>query len=114
MKTHVSLLRKSRCDYTDILVSSDIVISIGYTTPGVEALLLGKRSIYYEELGCGGQAFRHLPDFIAGNADELACLFDKALRDYANYADVNSKGIDGLDPYRDGKALKRMLRVLVN
>lgn len=112
VKENVHLLGLARGDYAQLLASSDIVIAIGFTTPGIEALLLGKRSIYYEELGCGGQALRHLPDFVVDSAEELCRVFEKALGDYLGYADVNSAGIALLDPYRDGKAGARIRGLL--
>lgn len=101
-----------RNEYADILASSDVALAIGFTTPGVEALLLGKRAIYYSELKCGGQAVKHLPDFVATNFEELKWLFEKALDDYNSYTDRNRTLIDKLDPFRDGQALKRIHKIL--
>jgi hypothetical protein len=89
------------------------VIAIGFTSPGAEAALLGKRVIYYSELKTGGEAFRHLPDFIAHNGDELSRLFETAVNDYQDYARLNSAKLDSLDPFRDGRARSRITEMLV-
>jgi hypothetical protein len=104
---------RARHDYFEILDSSDIVLAIGFTSPGAEAALLGKRVIYYTELKTGGEVFRQLPDFIAHNGDELTELFDIAVKDYQEYARLNSNKLDSLDPFRDGLARKRIAEVLV-
>jgi hypothetical protein len=106
-------LELARHDYFEVLNSSDIVLAIGFTSPGAEAALLGKRVIYYTELKTGGEVFRQLPDFIARNDEELSRLFQTAVDDYQEYAQVNSKKLDSLDPFRDGLARKRIAEVLV-
>ncbi len=61
---------------TSNTIVSDIVIAIGYTTPGFEALSLGKRVIYYSLLNAGGQAFADLPNIVATNEGELKRIFE--------------------------------------
>lgn len=102
-----------RNDYADILASSDVVLAIAFTTPGVEALLLGKTAIYYSELKCGGQAFQHLPDLVANNADEFKRMFCKVTENRNEYSGVDLNGLNKLDPFRDGQALGRITRVLM-
>lgn len=108
VKNNFSFVDHSRYDYAEILFSSDIVIAIGFTTPGFEGLMLNKRAIYYSELKCGGQVFKHLPFFVATNLNELTALFNRALNDYNIYSKANSTSLDKLDPFRDGQALKRI------
>lgn len=103
---------RPRYGYLDILASCDIVIAMGFTTPGFEGLMLNKRTLYYNDLEYGGQAYEGLPDLVAGNYAELEALFKKALQDYKTYAGRAGKAMDELDPYRDGKALQRINKML--
>ncbi|MFH2011569.1 MAG: hypothetical protein ABIJ37_02505 [Pseudomonadota bacterium] len=101
-----------RHEYIDLLCTSDIIIAIGFTTPGFEALMFKKRVIYYNELKYGGQAYSEIPDLIAGNYDELAVLFKNAVNDYEIYAENIAGVLKGLDPFRDGRALERINCIL--
>lgn len=112
-KDNFNFFDRSRHEYSDLLFSSDIIIAVGFTTPGTEGLLFGKRTIYYNELKYGGQAFNQLPDLIAGNLQELGKLFDKALCDHNKYTEIISSSLNGLDPFRDGQALGRINKILV-
>ena len=96
----------------DLISLSSIVLSIGYTTPGIEGLLLGKRSIYYSELKAGGQAVDRLPEFVADSSESFNLIFETALKDYKNYNFKHRSIIATLDPYRDGMALKRISNLL--
>jgi hypothetical protein len=104
---------RARHKYSDLLSSSDIVIAMGFTTPGAEGLLLSKRVIYYNEIKYGGQAYNKIPDLIARNNDELSTLFEKSLYDYNKYADVISDSLNGLDPFRDAQALRRISKIII-
>jgi hypothetical protein len=112
-KNNFNFFDRARHEYSDLLFSSDIVIAVGFTTPGTEALLLGKRVIYYNELKWGGQAFNQIPDLIAGNFEALEKLFEKALYNYNKNTDVISSSLNELDPFRDGQALGRINKILV-
>jgi hypothetical protein len=112
VKENFELPKLFRYDYTELIRLSHIVIAIGFTTPGAEALLLGKRAIYYSELTCGGQAFRHIPDLVATNQEEFENHFERALNDYQTYCSINRASIDPLDPFRDGRALQRIIASL--
>ena len=86
-----------RNDYKTMINLCDIVISIGYTTPGFEALTIGKRSIYYSELINAGKAFNILPNLVANNFDELYYLFNLAKDDYLDYVVKNKQKLYQLD-----------------
>jgi polysaccharide biosynthesis PFTS motif protein len=116
VKNNFEILSRERYRYRDVLDESDIVIAIGFTTPGAEALLMGKRALYYSELSCGGQAFRHIPDFVAHDPDELLGLFQKAMSDHDSYSRTHRIAIAQLDPFCDGHAIDRIaekLRILM-
>ena len=103
---------RPRHDYVDLLCSSDIIIAIGFTTPGFEAMMLNKRVIYYNELKYGGQAYSELPDSIAGTGEELSKLFKKAVNDYKVYTKQIEGVLNSFDPFRDGRARERINSVL--
>lgn len=99
---------RPRHGYVDLLISSDIIIAVGFTTPGFEGLMLNKRVIYYNELRYGGQVYREIPDLIAKNYAELERLFKMAVNDYATYSDRIAGVLKGVEPFRDGNALDRI------
>ncbi|MDD5433875.1 MAG: hypothetical protein PH343_00455 [Nitrospira sp.] len=99
---------RPRHGYVDLLISSDIIIAVGFTTPGFEGLMLNKRVIYYNELRYGGQVYREIPDLIAEDYAELERLFKMAVNDYDTYSDRIAGVLKGVEPFRDGKALERI------
>ncbi|HTB80533.1 MAG TPA: hypothetical protein VK717_06570 [Opitutaceae bacterium] len=106
---HFKFIKRPRHDYVELLASADIVLAIGFTTPGTEALLLGKPAIYYSELRSGGEAYRTNPLWVARTAEELKISY-KTCRDL----DVTSRnGLDELDAYRDGRTRERILTTLL-
>jgi hypothetical protein len=108
-RPNFSFIKRARHDYAELLVSADIVIAIGFTTPGTEALLLGKPAIYYSELYWGGEAFQANSLWVARNAKELEASFEAC----GSCAVDFSKNLDDLDAYRDGQARSRILKALL-
>lgn len=107
------LLRLDRYACAPLLAESDIVIAAGFTTPGSDALLQGKRTIFYSKLRGAGQPFSGLPDLIAETPEQLEQLFETALSDYRDYSRRHKQALDALDPFRDGQARQRALDVLL-
>lgn len=110
----VSFADHTRFEYSDTLLSADVVLAIAFTTPGVEGLLLGKKSLYYSELGVAGKAMDVVPGFVNKSANSFDRGLDEDLSDLRSRLDdgaVNN-GVDLLDPYRDGNARERMLDVM--
>ena len=114
VQTNFSFLRLARHDCADTICESDIIIGAAWTTPASDALILGKRIIYYDEFDAGGLAFSRLPHMIARSSEELELLFDFATKDYQDYAIRHKSLLDDLDPFRDGKARDRILDVLLD
>lgn len=109
-----SFVDQAKYDYANVLFDSDIVIAIGFTTPGAEALLLGKRAIYFSELRCGGQAFRHIPFLVADSEKQMEEHFSRALLCHLNPAEMDMHSLDKLDPFRDGRSLSRIQGILLD
>ncbi|MEK6609094.1 MAG: hypothetical protein AABZ30_15660, partial [Myxococcota bacterium] len=95
-----------------VVAESDIVIAIAFTTPGADALLLGRRVIFYRATGAGGGALSSLPDLIADDPAELDRLFEIALADFAGYAKSHEATLRTLDPFRDGRVRSRVAEFL--
>jgi hypothetical protein len=105
-------LRLPTHDCAATIIESDIVIASAWTTPGSDALILGKRVIFYSEFRAGGEVFSDLPNLIAESTDELVRLFEIALGDYESYFDGYRDSLSRLDPFRDGRTRERILREL--
>jgi hypothetical protein len=104
--------QRRRSDYADLMSSAMIVIAVGYTTPAVEALLLGKRVIYYSELNNHNGVFARIPGLIANSIAELDHLFAQALGDYDVYGKAVSHHVAELDPFCDGGVRERFGQLL--
>ncbi len=105
-------LKLERCNYMDILMESDIAISIGFTSPGLEAKILGKPSIYYSQIKNAGQVFKSIPYFVAESQNELNILFNKALKKTRKRLNHFELDVQELDPYQDGEARNRIIKIL--
>lgn len=101
--------KRPRCEYLDLIAGADIVLAIGFTSPGIEGLFLGKRVIYYSNLGRFGECFKSVPDLVAENDETFGKLFLQALQDYKDYAAMHQREISRLEPFRDGRARERIL-----
>jgi hypothetical protein len=106
---HFTFVKRARHDYAELLTSADIVIAIGFTTPGTEALLLGKPAIYYSELRSGGEAYRSNLRWVAKSAKELRASFEACLEPSFG----RDGNLDELDPFRDGQTRDRILTALL-
>lgn len=107
--TNFNILDRPRMKFMDLLSESELVISIGFTTPGVDAILLNKKSIYFNQLDGAGTLFKKIPGFVAESQSELVLFFEKLIRE-KRYKPSN---INLLDPYQDGKAIERIISNLV-
>jgi len=105
---NLSFFKAPRHDYAELLASSDIVLAVGFTTPGTEALLLGKRVIFYNELQCGGQAFEGVPDLTAADFERFSELFQRGVNDVGTGPVWSRDILCWLDPYRDGGVIRRI------
>jgi hypothetical protein len=100
-----------RHEYVQYLASAALVIAMGFTTPGSEALLLGIPTIYYDGFRFAGAPFRSLPGLIVADAEEMQRKFAVWV---SNPDSLPDKGWDlnRLDPYRDGHAKRRINTIL--
>lgn len=104
--------RLARHNCVDVILESDIVIASAWVTPGSDALILGKRALFFNEYQTGGAVFADFPDLVARSPDELIRLFDRALDDYRTYARDHEDLLRRLDPFLDGQVKARILDTL--
>lgn len=95
---------RERHDYAALMQGARAVLAIGFTSPGTEALLLGKPALYYTELGGGAEAFAACRKYVAESRAEFLDKFEDVLRPSV---DEGSR-LSSLDPFRDGQALARV------
>jgi hypothetical protein len=106
---HFKFIKRPRYDYVELLASADVVLAFGFTSPGTEALLLGKPAIYYSELRAGGEAYKANPIWVVQKAGELQAAYEAYLNSGLSWR----HGLEELDPYRDGQARGRILTALL-
>ncbi len=113
VRDNFTFISRLRHDYAEVMAKADLIIAIAFTTPGIEGLLMGKPSIYFSDLKCGGQAFASIPDLVAHNFNELEKLFTKIVIDGELNPYVFSSNVKMVDPFTDGQALTRINDILV-
>lgn len=106
-------LQRRRHDCASAIAESDIVISASSTTPGFDAVVLGKRVLFYDEAGVGGQALAGLPHTMARSTAQLMEFFELAIGDYTHYVQTHQAALRELDPFRDGMVRQRMRKLLL-
>lgn len=113
VEANFCFLRMERHYCEKVVAEAHIVITTAFTIPGTDALTVGKRVVYYNELGGGGHVFAGFPHLVAQSPDEPKRLFALALEDYGEYALVHEYRLRRLDPFRDGKARQRIIDALL-
>ncbi|MFC2025036.1 hypothetical protein ACFLTG_01290 [Chloroflexota bacterium] len=108
----LEVMRDLRSYTEKVVLSSDLLLVIGFTTPGIDALLFGKRVIYYDETRCADDLYGQVPKLVAKSPAELEQLTCEALSGIENYHQAYSHQLDELDPYRDGEAGQRIFSLL--
>jgi hypothetical protein len=104
-------VQRSRTRYLDLLLNAHLAISIGFTSPGLDAILLNKKSIYYSQLKNAGIAFKQIPDFVVESKNDLISNFSNQMN-VNSTSDNTSVSLDTLDPFRDGLAIKKIIKHL--
>jgi len=93
---------KELYDTASLISDADMVIAIGFTTPGMDALLLGKKSIYFTPY-----EFRYNNIFFPGSP-AVANNTEQLKQFLRSEKSIDPSFMDGLDPFRDGKAGQRL------
>jgi hypothetical protein len=97
----LTCLRAARFDVMGPIRLADAVISVGFTTPGLDALLIGKPSVYFTVL-------RHIHPALAGRAF-VVCDTESLYRMLRDPQPAPLDVVEDFDPYCDGLSAKRML-----
>lgn len=104
----ITLLKDDVHDIWAAIDNADAVLSIGFTTPGLCALGVGKKSIYVTPYQQDYNAvFHQHQPFIAYTAEGLQAAL-------MSYASVDSQMMKDLDEYADGHAAKRLYDICLN
>jgi hypothetical protein len=97
----------------ELLRRADIVISAAITTPGCDAVLAGKPTILYSDMGLGWSPMSKLEGLMVETPAELEKRFDDAAAGRGpgrGAADL----LKGLEPFRDGAARRRMIDAILD
>ncbi|MBI1868043.1 MAG: hypothetical protein HYS06_07095 [Methylocystis sp.] len=99
----MACLSAERHEVADAVATAHIVVAIGFTTPGMDAILFGKPAYYFTAIEQLHPAFEPLPSFVVHDAEELY----QAMRDRTA---APAQTLNRFDPFRDGKAMIRLRR----
>ena len=91
------------------MLGADIVLSIGFTSPGLDALLIGKKSIYYSELYGAGQAFKRIDNFVFESSKSLELYFNEVICSLGQRRETFVRKHKIYDSFNDGRALERLI-----
>lgn len=106
IKLHV--YKHIRHNVKNILKEEGKFISIGFTMPGMDALLLGKSSIYFTPYYYSyNNIFSIHSPLIVHNRDEIETFLEHGNSFAKNY-------LEKLDPFRDGKASERLFKICID
>ena len=103
----VEYITSRRHDIEECINESDVVIAIGFTTPGMDAFLLGKKAAYYSNFENVNALFRDGRGLVLRSSGEVK-------RFLTDGASVPADFVDSLDPFRDGRARERIVEVIKN
>ncbi len=105
-------LSLARDVYADVLSAADVVAAMGFTSPGTDAILLRKPTLFYSELGATRQAFAWGTGIVTYSAAD----FVRRLTGIVNQPPIPTQEQDALavslDPFTDGQAYDRIVAVI--
>ena len=88
-------------DVEEVIDQADYVLSLLNTTPGMDAVLLGKPSAYYNLLNWG--------DLFACEENPIILKNQKEIEEFLlGQRSVGDDFLNRLDPYRDGRTKQRL------
>jgi hypothetical protein len=102
-------IKEGLYDTEELVAQSDIVLAIGFTSPGIDAIMRETDTIIYSELGEVTDPLGSTR-VVCESREEVINLFNE----YASGVHIDSGFVDQLDPYRDGKAYDRIAADLVH
>lgn len=107
-----------RGDIPLIIAMSDLVVSYCYSSPTVEALGAGKKSLWYESRdNHAGLYYDSIPGLVVHGYEALVkrmhdLLYEESDEAYENYLKLNILG--RVESHLDGRALTRLRQLLAN
>ncbi len=103
----MACLPAERHEVASSIARADFVVAIGFTTPGMDAILAGKPAFYFAPFKSSHPAFEPTPPFVVHDADEL---FDAVRARRV----VSAEALRRFDPYRDAGAATRLRSVALD
>jgi hypothetical protein len=97
-------LRDRIHDIAKAVSMADYALSLLPTTPGIDALLTGTPSAYFNRLDWGHPRFDECP-LIVRDADEIEAFLSGS-------REVDQQFLDSLDPWRDGNSRARLCAII--
>lgn len=94
--------------YRSVLLQADMVTAIGFTSPGTDALLLGKPTVFYSQLGDHTSHFTYISGLVATDDGQFLAMLQRAIELPEQVIDSQRSIVAELDPYRDGLAMQRV------
>lgn len=107
LSDRISFPATVRFDTEELIAQAEVVLAIGFTSPGLDALLAGKKVIYYDGLKCATGIFSGVPGLVVQSGVDLAESLEELLR--ADSHPAIQDALRPLDPFRDGMARSRIL-----
>lgn len=111
------LVNELYSDPTETIAASDLVISVSFTSPTIEALCSKKKAIYYapndKYRGC---YYDKIPHFVAHNYGDLKKMVNfwlDGMSDLEFNSLLNRYVLGEIDQYLDGKAITRFKEKLI-
>ncbi len=98
----INLFARAKFDEVDAIRMADVVLASAFTTPGIEPLSMGKPSAYFTPY-----SGIYRPVFDADNGLVLHTE-EEVVQFLLNPRMPADDVLDGVDPYRDGKASERL------
>lgn len=94
-----------------LMASSDLVLTMGTTSPFIIALILGKEALAYDNTGCPRHPFsKYMDSVVFNDREKLIEQAGKLLKKEASvFHSIDSGLLAQYEPYRDSHALERLI-----
>lgn len=107
-KLNIELISHERHDLKESISMADVVVSIGFTTPGLDALLAGKQSYYYTPYDFWYN------DIFNSQSPMVFSHYENLLQEFITAKKLSDSFINELDCFRDGNASQRLWNICLS
>jgi hypothetical protein len=106
----VEIASADRFDTDRFIREASIVVAIGFTTPGIDALLAGKPTVFFNQLDGAADSLTAPAGLTVESGEALTRRLAELAQPDA--VPIARDALDRLDPYRDGDARSRILAAM--